>query len=66
MIFYEKSQISYVGREEKINSFWENYLNGWNGYKDEFNKTVLIKNIEKDEQITNNQAILEYLDSSET
>ena len=66
VLFYDKNKISYDGREEKINSFWENYLNGWNDYKDEFNKSIKIKNIEKDEQLLNNQAILEYLDSSES
>jgi DNA-directed RNA polymerase II subunit RPB2 len=65
VLFYENDKISYNGREEKLDSFWENYLKGWNGFKELFNKTT---SIEKDtvESLIKNQSILEYLDSSES
>ena len=64
IFFYENNKISYEGREGLINSFWDNYLKGWNDYKEQFNSLVTIK--DKEEAFKSKMAILDYLDSSET
>jgi hypothetical protein len=42
-LFYENGKISYDGREELIESFWENYFKGWMDLKHEYTPISIIK-----------------------
>ena len=65
ILFYENGRISYEGREDNINSFWENYFKGWLELKDEYNPVSVLKGMDE-RTIYLKQGIMDYLDSSET
>jgi DNA-directed RNA polymerase II subunit RPB2 len=64
ILFYEEGRISYEGREDVIDGFWENYLKGWLDLKDDFNPISLIKDMDE-KTLQLKQSILDYLDCAE-
>lgn len=65
VLFYENGKISYEGREDLLESFWDNYFKGWMDLKETYTPITILKGLD-DKTLYLKQSILEYLDSSET
>ena len=66
ILYYTKEgTISYEGREDLINTFWESYLKGWFEFKGDYHDYDILEKMDK-KTINLKQSILEYIDNSET